>query len=612
MPWPLAAVVGIFLTCAISVFTLELQPGAIETLLKGLWSHKVFLILNCWPIAATMLLCVFVLRNVFFSGAVTGFVWMGLSYVNTIKMSGRGDPFVPGDMMLLLEGMDAAGSYSMDMQLTKLAFICCFAVLLVALGFVFPARRMGWPVRSLGALVTLGAFAVTMATAYPDTKIYNSYEKLNTGNVPVVFNTLGFPYCFLHNFNLYPVDKPTGYSERDAAGFAAEYGRTPETPEEMPNIVMIMCEAFCDIPNWEPFAYSPEENPIAPYNALAALPTTVAGHMVVSNIGAGTANTEFDILTGFMTNRLSPNTSSALRVIHRNTPSLAYMLESVGYHPFFTHPGQAWFYNRESAFSFLGIKDSEFEEVYEGMERKGGTRVSDGAFLERLREQLETRSGTPIFAYGTTKENHQAYYYGKYAYDVPPTRSTVTFSEKAEENLAVYFEGLRDSANMLQGLTEYLDTRQEPYILVFFGDHQPALGADFLSYEEMGRHYIQPQTTEERLSMYEVPFLVWANAAYLADHDLASDAAALGMTDGALISDHYLGAFVTELAGIRGADPYFDYLNEMRLRLPVDSIYGCTLPDGTCTDTLPEDLEAMEETRWQWQYYRLKTEKAGK
>ncbi len=72
------------------------------------------------------------------------------------------------------------------------------------------------------------------------------------------------------------------------------------------------------------------------------------------------------------------------------------------------------------------------------------------------------------------------------------------------------------------------------------------------------------------------------------------------------ISSHYLGALTCQLAGFQGYDGYVDLLNDLRTQLPVSSIYGYQLPDGSYTATLPSDLQALEDIRWKWQYYRMK------
>ena len=151
---------------------------------------------------------------------------------------------------------------------------------------------------------------------------------------------------------------------------------------------MVMCEAFTDLPNASAFTYTEEENPIAAYNRLAE--STLSGHLIVSNTGAGTANTEFDVLTGMMTNRIGTGTTSAFRTVHRNTDSIPRMLNEAGYRTFFMHPGQNWFYNRESVYTYLGISDQVFQDAFDPSDYLGEW-ISDEAFLRVLEQSLDIR-----------------------------------------------------------------------------------------------------------------------------------------------------------------------------------------------------------------------------
>ena len=426
-------------------------------------------------------------------------------------------------------------------------------------------------------------------------------EGPNRANVPAVYEAFGFPYCFLHNFNLYPVDKPPGYNAQEAASYEDTYREAEAAPETAPNILMVMCEAFTDLPNQAAFTYTGETNPIAAYNRLAE--QTLSGHLVVSNTGAGTANTEFDVLTGMMTNRIGTGTTSAFRVVHRNIDSIPRMLTQAGYRTFFLHPGQNWFYNRESVYSYLGITDQVFQDAFSRSDLVGDW-ISDAGFLRVLKESLEARQGdTPLFTYAVTIQNHQSYGAGKYGYVPDPPQTDIALSDAARTYLSVYFKGLQDSAAMLEELTEYLDSLDAPYLLVFFGDHQPNLGGHYLAYRELDPNYGSTDTVEETLQPYTVPYLIWGNAAYRQDHDLLAQAQAWNLPE--TISSHYLGALTCQLAGYQGHDGYFDFLNALREQLPVSSVYGYQLSDGSYTDTLPDDLQSLEDIRWKWQYYRL-------
>ncbi|HIT27827.1 MAG TPA: LTA synthase family protein [Candidatus Faecousia gallistercoris] len=581
--------------------TLALQQGSLLATLSAFWAEPILFVLNLWPVAALALLFYFLLGNAWYGAGLTTLIWGLLSYINLVKVDARGDPFVPGDILLLTEGMEAVGSYQLNMHWGKLALLLGLSLALILLGTGVKSARPRLVIRLVAALTVVAAFGTTMAFLYPDSELYDRMEGPNRANVPAVYEAFGFPYCFLHNFNLYPVDKPPGYNAQEAASYEDTYREAEAAPETAPNILMVMCEAFTDLPNQAAFTYTGENNPIAAYNRLAE--QTLSGHLVVSNTGAGTANTEFDVLTGMMTNRIGTGTTSAFRVVHRNIDSIPRMLTQAGYRTFFLHPGQNWFYNRESVYSYLGITDQVFQDAFSRSDLVGDW-ISDAGFLRVLKESLEARQGdTPLFTYAVTIQNHQSYGAGKYGYVPDPPQTDIALSDAARTYLSVYFKGLQDSAAMLEELTEYLDSLDAPYLLVFFGDHQPNLGGHYLAYRELDPNYGSTDTVEETLQPYTVPYLIWGNAAYRQDHDLLAQAQAWNLPE--TISSHYLGALTCQLAGYQGHDGYFDFLNALREQLPVSSVYGYQLSDGSYTDTLPDDLQALEDIRWKWQYYRL-------
>ncbi len=581
--------------------TLALQQGSLLATLSAFWAEPILFVLNLWPVAALALLFYFLLGNAWYGAGLTTLIWGLLSYINLVKVDARGDPFVPGDILLLTEGMEAVGNYQLNMHWGKLALLLGLSLALILLGTGVKSARPRLVIRLVAALTVVAAFGTTMAFLYPDSELYDRMEGPNRANVPAVYEAFGFPYCFLHNFNLYPVDKPPGYNAQEAASYEDTYREAEAAPETAPNILMVMCEAFTDLPNQAAFTYTGETNPIAAYNRLAE--QTLSGHLVVSNTGAGTANTEFDVLTGMMTNRIGTGTTSAFRVVHRNIDSIPRMLTQAGYRTFFLHPGQNWFYNRESVYSYLGITDQVFQDAFSRSDLVGDW-ISDAGFLRVLKESLEARQGdTPLFTYAVTIQNHQSYGAGKYGYVPDPPQTDIALSDAARTYLSVYFKGLQDSAAMLEELTEYLDSLDAPYLLVFFGDHQPNLGGHYLAYRELDPNYGSTDTVEETLQPYTVPYLIWGNAAYRQDHDLLAQAQAWNLPE--TISSHYLGALTCQLAGYQGHDGYFDFLNALREQLPVSSVYGYQLSDGSYTDTLPDDLQSLEDIRWKWQYYRL-------
>ena len=71
----------------------------------------------------------------------------------------------------------------------------------------------------LGAAASFAVLAGLILTVYASNDLYNSFRVSNAYYIPSVFNELGFPYCFCHQFTTYPVDKPEGFSRSEAAGW---------------------------------------------------------------------------------------------------------------------------------------------------------------------------------------------------------------------------------------------------------------------------------------------------------------------------------------------------------------------------------------------------------
>ena len=182
-----------------------------------------------------------------------------------------------------------------------------------------------------GALVLLGGFCWSVPNVYQKTGFYNKRgNEMSKTNVAEVFRLCGFPYCFLHNYNLYSVEKPDGYSSADMKALAASDDAVYETPAVRPNVIFVMCEAYTDLSDEDVFLYSEEENPTHGFHVLAASGRAKSGHIVVSNFGAGTANTEFDVLTGIQTNMVSPGNTSSFRVIRKAVNAMPQVYKRAG------------------------------------------------------------------------------------------------------------------------------------------------------------------------------------------------------------------------------------------------------------------------------------------
>ncbi len=171
------------------------------------------------------------------------------------------------------------------------------------------------------------------------------------------------------------------------------------------------------------FNWTEETDPLPNLHALQKDPHALSGHIVVPGFAGGTANTEFDALTGMQTNALSVTATSAMRVVNRNLDSLFRVFGADGYRTSFYHPGDAWFYNRENVYRWLGAEHEVFAKDMKNLEYKGRW-VTDDYMAGLIEEEFETAvsEGRPLFNYTTTIQNHMSYTADKYGegYVFPP------------------------------------------------------------------------------------------------------------------------------------------------------------------------------------------------
>ena len=604
---------AVLLAGGITLLALWCQPNALRSVLSVFRAQPLLIVLNALPVGLVLLAFACLFRNVFFGAAITNFLVCALSIANRIKIEVRDEPVFPRDFALLKEVGQAMNSYTISYPVAAIAVVVGITALLVTLGvFIggqpFPlARLRGWLGRLLGCAASIAVLAGLIVTVYASNDLYNSFRVSNAYYIPSVFNELGFPYCFCHQFTTYPVDRPEGFSRSEAEAWESAPSTVGQGKDV--HVVMVMNEAFSDLTDSPAFDYGEEDDPLSNLHALEADPHALSGHLVVPGFAGGTANTEFDVLTGMQTNALSASTTSSFRVVNRNLESLFRVFDADGYATSFFHPGDDWFYNRENVYRWLGAEHTLFADEMEAVEYKGRW-VTDDYMSDLITNELESAvsAGELLFHYTTTIQNHMSYTADKYGegYEFPPVPLTISVSDEVETMLRVYAEGVRDADAMLGRLVDTFSAQEEPVVLVYFGDHLPYLGDNQLGYQALG---LTQEADWDALRSYETPYVIWANdaAAETLDWDAAAEALDLPET----ISASFLGAAVLELTGRGEETPWFAFLNALRRVSPVVQKQTCVLADGSTVSPLDAGAvpDALEDSlrQWRcWSYYKLR------
>lgn len=609
-----AILLGLACSVVVTLFVLWAHPVSVLAMLGKMLRQPLILFLNWLPIALLTAAFAFAFRNVFFSSALVGLIAGAMSLINRVKLTIRGEPFVPRDISLIKEAADAAGSYDMTLPWFQIGCLVVMTAVFIVLGVLLPLKKSEDAPKKRGALVRVMGFVLCLAVlvgavglVYSSTDLYNSFETTEPYNLSSVNNELGFVYYFCYHFSTYKIEKPEGFDRDEAASWETGYESAPDAADV--NVVFVMNEAFSDILNEDVFVFPEGENPMEVYNTLAEGENAWAGHIVVPYFAGGTADTEFDVASGMQTNLLNPAAPSltAFRTVNRDLDSIFRVFGADGYTSCFMHPGQSWFYNRENVYDWFGADESFFVEDFDA-EYKGSW-VTDESVLRELVSRFEEKSagGGLDFTYAVTIQNHMSYTAEKYGdYVCPEVETTAELSPEIQTAVNVYAEGIRDANAMLEDLTEFYSEQSEPVLLVFFGDHLPYLGDNRQGYAELGLPAANVAGGEDPFAAYTAPVLFWCNDAAAEALDFANAIEALDLPADGRISACYLGAAVLELTGRGEVSPWFAFLNEMRRELPVLHNGYYESADGEIT-TEPTAEEAALVSRMRcWAYYKLR------
>lgn len=500
-----------------------------------------------------------------------GGLYLVLHIINRFKIQLREEPLTLTDIFL---GMEAARVVRLsELPFSPIIIITLFFWLFTTLLlFIFvKSRKLRWPARIAGAIVSAALFVFSFIGIYGNTTLYNSFKV--TGSIYSLvdqYRSRGFAYSFLFRARTFKSIKPEDYSKEEAKKILADYGNPPYPVNEgkTPHIIAVMGEAFYDIDRIPDIQFNDGFDPLKNFNRIAA--QAYAGRIVTEVFGGGTANTEFSFLTGNSIAVMPEMTSPYSYYLRRETSSLVRALKKAGYAALAFHPGESWFYNRVNVYEYFGFDEIYFKKDMnlDKVEFNHGY-VSDrntAEFsLEKFREHLDKKPGTPFFEFIVNIDNHGPY--SKQDLGYPEILRRDNPMDDATYNiLNNYLYGLMRCDKALGYFVDSLNEMSEPVVFIYFSDHLPSLGEGDRGYKALGFEVSLNSGLEAYLNHYEVPYFIWCNEA--AEKLLEENKTAPPTGKAPQISVNYLAAELLEYAGMNGGE-YFNFLSEQKKNWPV-------------------------------------------
>jgi len=426
--------------------------------------------------------------------------------VNHYVMAFRSTPFVPWDVFSIKTAASVAGNYdftpTLELIMVCLAFIAIFVVL------QFMDLKLSW---KFGWRM-IPTICVTLVLCSFVNLLWDEDFQSDSYLYPFLFTPAhmtkvnGMAVTFAMNMAYVCVDMPEGYSVEKAEAILAEYEQTEQvqTPEELPNIIVIMNEAFSDLGVLGDFTVNEDYMPYV-HSLQQGNLNTITGNLTVSVCGGNTANSEFEFLTGHTMDYFPVGSIPYQQYITGEIPSLASQMQELGYATVGMHPYNASGWKRDEVYPWLGFEKAFFlgEFVNRHYIRNY---VSDETAYEKIIETYETKEdGKPLFVFEVTMQNHGSY--GDLHENFTPD---IEVEELNSTSLNQYLSLLKVSDRELEKLIAYFSQVDEKTILVFFGDHQPN---DAVANQIMRLNgiYTSNMSVEEAKLRYIVPYVIWAN-----------------------------------------------------------------------------------------------------
>lgn len=459
----------------------------------------------------TILICItlslsFLFKRRVFVRFFIGALWLAAGVADFMLLQFRTTPFTGVDLLLIESALSIMNHY-----FTKVQIVLVFAAIILAVGIgIFLFFRAKKKQEGTNRLSAAAMFLMFLLAGLLSTKLFVAVGVLerNFGNLAQSYHTNGFPYCFFSSIFGTGISEPDSYSEEEIDRIVSSITQTPipsggllnpspspspipdttevptvtnppaeestdDTEESVtghPNFVFLQLESFFDPTYIKDATFSTD--PVPFFRSLRE--EYSSGFLTVPSIGAGTANTEFEILTGINLDFFGPGEYPYKTILKETTcESIAYNLSALDYTTHAIHNNEGTFYGRHKVFSQLGF------DTFTPIEYMGTYHTTplgwakDDILTEQIFDALTSTEGQDL-VYTISVQGHGAFPEEPILTD--PVVSILSLPEELEDRhneLEYYVNQLYEMDAFLRQLTTKLSEYEEEVVLIMYGDHLP-------------------------------------------------------------------------------------------------------------------------------------------
>lgn len=459
------------LACAICFVIEWVSRHSFTHAFAFVFDRSLVFLYNSLLVFATLAL-VYLFRRRFLMRTVISVFWLFLGIINGCILLKRVTPFSFTDLKMVNDLLTMQSNYFNKTEEILVIVGVSAVVLLLVLLWIKGPKFKGKPHR-IASLLSLGAlvyFLPMVTSAAVSSNVLASYFE----NIAQGYSDYGFIYSFTSSVMDRGMSKPRDYSEETVHQVLDTLEKNETTvTEDMPNVITVLLESFVDPYDFNFLQYNEDPTP----NFHALLQNYTSGHLEVPVVGAGTANTEFEILTGMGMQFFGLGEYPYKTILKTNTAeSIAHNLGDLGYGTHVVHNNGGNFYSRANAFSQMGFDTFTSKEMINIQEYTPlGTWPTDNCLIGEVSKSLDSTPDQPDFAYTITVQGHGTYPSEK-VLENPKIQVTGGRTEAENYQYEYYINQLHEVDKFIGNLIDMLSQRDEKTIVVFFGDHLPTMG----------------------------------------------------------------------------------------------------------------------------------------
>lgn len=575
------AVINCFVILAIGIVTSLLSIFILQLFQFRLDFDKTFAFIDAQTrlnVLQAGIIFVIYLWLVAFSGSkiFSSFLLLIFSLVigvaNQQKLIFRGEPVFPSDIFFVKNAL-----FLLEMVETKIVLSVIAVLIAFVVGLILFFRKK-WKNHSHSSfkvtfvrIISFSVMSLLLLYVYHFNRPGNMVRAAFDSHVTWVdhsqdknYSQNGVVAGLMFNLKSPAVERPKDYSKERVKEIYEKYRQEAEQINKVRsdeldnyNVIYVMSESYSDPSRLSGITLS--EDPMPQFRKLTAI--NCNGQSFSQGYGGGTANIEFEALTGVSMEPLSANITTPFIQLSnqmKDLPVVVDIMKNTNHYSAAVHPYNSTLYKRLDNYEKFGFDSFKFQDEMNHTDTiDHNALISDQSAFNEVWDILE-QSNDKLFIHLVTMQNHKSYL-GKY--------EDITMKvEGAANNAEIehYATGIQHSDQAFYDFLSQLDQFEEKTMVVFWGDHLPGIYESDI-YELNGH-----------MTMHETPLMFYTN--------YSDDNKNIGT-----ISPIYFISHVLEKANAK-VSPFVALLQKLEENLPAFE-KGYYLEEGTGIHHSREELQ---------------------